>query len=126
MKSIEDECFPGCSTLQSVEISQSVKKLPIRCCYNCLPLRSIIFHGQIESIENECFLGCSNLQSVELYVKKPYKGVYWENLRFASVKVINMILSFASSFDESCDNLLELSFLYQLRKRHLSRLMRNY
>jgi hypothetical protein len=55
IESIDNNCFPGCSRLQSIEIPQSVKELPF-CCFLMLFIFSTITIGeQIESIGNWCF-----------------------------------------------------------------------
>ena len=64
--SLEDGSFSRCSSLKSINLPSSITSLGIGCFYECSSLTSIELPSSITSLENSCFENCSSLTSIEL------------------------------------------------------------
>lgn len=66
VKEIPQEAFYGCSNLESINIPNSVNKIGERAFTNCSKITSIQIPYKVESIYLNSFSGCENLQEIKL------------------------------------------------------------
>lgn len=66
LKEIGTSTFSRCEELTSVNISESVTKIPTYCFYNCPKLESITIPDNVQSIGESAFLSCSSLESINI------------------------------------------------------------
>ncbi|BFU26654.1 Leucine rich repeats (6 copies)/Leucine rich repeat, putative [Entamoeba histolytica] len=66
VNSLEDLCFYGCKSLQSINIPTSVSKIGNRCFKYCSTLTSINIPTSISKIEDYCFEYCKSLTSIKI------------------------------------------------------------
>ena len=66
VKSLERECFKGCSSLTSINLPSSITSLGFWCFESCSSLASIELPSSITSLEPGCFNNCSSLTSINL------------------------------------------------------------
>ena len=64
--SLGNNCFYGCSGLESLEIPSSVTSLGIGCFYGCSSLVSLEIPSSVTSLGSSCFGGCINLSEIVL------------------------------------------------------------
>jgi hypothetical protein len=109
---IADNFFENCSLLQSIEIPQSLKNIPIPCFSKCTSFSSIIFHGQIESIGSSCFSGCSKLQSIDFRqsIKNLPNCCFSECSSLSSIILCGQIESIGQSCFSKCSKLQSIDF----------------
>ncbi|MDE5828628.1 MAG: leucine-rich repeat domain-containing protein, partial [Duncaniella sp.] len=62
--SIGEYAFGGCSSLQSVEIPNSVTRIESKTFSGCTSLQSIAIPNSVTRIESYTFSGCTSLQSI--------------------------------------------------------------
>ncbi len=63
---IGDDAFDGCTSLNNVQLSNSITNIPHRTFYNCTSLASINVPDGVKWIGDNAFAGCTSLASVEL------------------------------------------------------------
>lgn len=61
-----DECFLGCSDLESVQIPNSVTKLGERCFMNCSSLTEVNLPASITELPVGCFGYCASLKQIDV------------------------------------------------------------
>ena len=64
--SIGSNAFYNCSSLQSINIPESVTSIGSNAFYNCSSLQSINIPSSVTSIGNQAFQSCSSLQSITI------------------------------------------------------------
>lgn len=66
MTGLQECCFSGCSSLQSIAIPSSVTWLGVSCFYGCSSLREIDIPSSVVWVGPACFYGCSSLQNIDV------------------------------------------------------------
>ena len=64
--SLGDQCFDGCSSLNSITIPNSVTSLGDACFFDCSSLTSITIPNSVTSLGDFCFAGCNDLTSITI------------------------------------------------------------
>lgn len=64
--SIGSSAFENCSSLISVDFEDSVRFLYSRAFANCVSLSSVDLGNSLKKIPSECFMGCKNLENIEV------------------------------------------------------------
>ncbi len=63
---INDSAFSGCSSIETVNIPDSVTGIEANAFYGCVNLTSVVLSSNLEKIGNNAFNSCSNLTSILL------------------------------------------------------------
>ena len=66
MKEIDDEAFLGCTSLESVTISDSVEEIDEGAFSGCTSLKSVTISGSVKKIDEGAFSDCTSLTSVTI------------------------------------------------------------
>jgi hypothetical protein len=66
VKSLEDYCFSGCTSLSSLIIPKSVISLGHYCFLECSSISSLIIPTSVILIGEKCFQNCFSLQNFSL------------------------------------------------------------
>ena len=66
MTGLQECCFSGCSSLQSIAIPSSVTWLGVSCFCGCSSLREIDIPSSVVWVGPACFYGCSSLQNIDV------------------------------------------------------------
>lgn len=65
LNNIEKDAFSGCKSLTTISINNSpVRSLPDECFLNCISLQSINLPASLQTIGESCFQGCTSLSTV--------------------------------------------------------------
>lgn len=83
VKEIAEGSFNGCSTLEVVNIPETVTKIGNFAFYNCTNLKSIIIPESVMEIDYSPFEGCDTLNNITFKATETWK-VYKENDKFSS------------------------------------------
>ena len=66
LTAISNEVFSGCSSLQSIEIPESVKTIGNKAFANCRTLKQLNIPNNVESIDYSAFYNCESLKEISL------------------------------------------------------------
>ena len=80
--SLGDNCFEGCSSLQSIKIPDSITSIGDNCFNGCSSLQSIEIPDSVTKIGVRCFCNCHSLKNITIS-KSLYNKSYIEHfIRF--------------------------------------------
>ena len=85
VKSINDWAFDGCTSLTSIEISDSVESIGDGAFYDCTSLTSIKIPDSVKNIRDAIFIGCTSLTSIKIPNSIEWIGC-WAFYNCASLK----------------------------------------
>jgi len=66
IKRIGRSAFANCYDLKSISIPEKITQIPKTCFYNCTDLEAVNLPDSIEDIGLEAFMGCKRLKSIKL------------------------------------------------------------
>ena len=61
-----ESLFEGCSSVKSLVIPPTVKRIESKACANCTSLESVVFPAGLEFIADDAFEGCTSLHNIRL------------------------------------------------------------
>ena len=104
---IEDWTFQGCTTLKSVEISNSVTDIGYGTFLGCTSLESIEIPDFVTSIQGNTFSGCTSLISVEIpdsVISIDYSA-FLNCISLENIDIPNSVVSIGDSAFKGCSSL---------------------
>ena len=109
--SIGDEAFWCCSSLQSVTIPDSVTSIGDSAFRYCSSLQSVTIPGSVTSIGNSAFYGCSSLQSFTIpgSVTSIGDGAFSRCYSLQSVAIPDSVTSIGDFAFEDCSSLYSVT-----------------
>ena len=104
---VPNGCFNNCTTLETVTVSDSIKKIGSRAFYGCLNLKSLDLGNGLESIGTDAFSYCYELKSVRLpnSVQSLSDGVFYRCEGLEQIKLSNNVKGIASRTFSGCVSL---------------------
>ena len=110
-RSICDEAFWCCSSLQSVTIPDSVTSIGDEAFWCCSSLQSVTIPGSVTSIGNSAFYGCSSLQSFTIpgSVTSIGDGAFSRCYSLQSVAIPDSVTSIGDFAFEDCSSLYSVT-----------------
>lgn len=89
--------FSGCTSLESIRLTDSIEEIQIYAFANCSSLNNLVFEGKLKTIERQAFSGCTSLDKITTDITT---APTIENNTFSGVKY-GGTLSYPSSSDYS-------------------------
>ena len=110
VKSLERECFKGCSSLTSINLPSSITSLGDYCFSGCSNLTSINLPSSITSLGFWCFESCSSLASIELpsSITSLEPGCFNNCSSLTSINLPSSITSLGYSCFRGCSSLASI------------------
>ena len=107
-----DDCFNGCVSIETLDISELVSYLGARAFMNCKNLRKIELNKACITIHEECFKGCASLTKFNVpFVNTIEKGLFYECVRLEEVNFLKPedIIRIDDKAFELCDRLSQIT-----------------
>ena len=107
VRRISNHAFYGCSSLASVEIPNSVMTIGHRAFGECTSLASVVIPNSVRTIDGYAFYGCSSLTSIEIpkSVKTIEDYVFYGCSSLASVVIPNSVRTISLYAFYGCSSL---------------------
>ena len=111
IKTINDNAFAYCNSLESIVIPSSVESIGISAFSWCNGVKSISISSDITSIGNYTFEGCSSLISISIpnSVNTIGSAAFAYCSKLASINIPDNVSSISNSTFEGCSNLTSIS-----------------
>lgn len=109
VKKIGRDAFADCSSLESITIPNSVTEIGSRAFYRCSSLKSITIPDSVKEIGGSAFADCSSLESITIpnSVTKIGGGAFCRCKNLKSVMILNPDIKIGSFLFGSCESLLK-------------------
>lgn len=112
LEEIGDSAFQGCSSLETIELPDSVYSIGKSAFAFCKSLKEIHLPDRLHDVSERCFYECSDLERIELSEETSYIGyrafAYCANLKSINLQEIHMLRTEAF---RDCTSLEEVRLL---------------
>ena len=121
VKSIEDNAFEDCISLERIVIPNSVKSIRYGAFYYCTSLKNVVIPNSVKSIGDGAFNNCTSLNSIMIpdSVKSIGNSAFWNCKSLNSIIIPDSVKSIGGHAFTYCKSLKEIIFkgktIYQVK-----------